>query len=79
MREGVTRGVVQPRVVIEKVLPQLDAMITEDPSQNVYFGPIEQFPDAISATRPRLAHGAVPRRDQGRAGARIRTPARVRP
>jgi len=50
MREGITRGVVQPRVVIEKVLPQLDAMITEDPSQNVYFGPIEHFPDAISAT-----------------------------
>jgi len=40
MREGITRGVVQPRVVIEKVLPQLDAMITADPTQNVYFGPI---------------------------------------
>jgi uncharacterized protein (DUF885 family) len=50
MREGITRGVVQPRVVIEKVLPQLDAMITADPTQNVYFGPIAHFPDGISAT-----------------------------
>ena len=50
MREGITRGVVQPRVVIEKVLPQLDAMITADPTQNVYFGPIAHIPDGISAT-----------------------------
>jgi uncharacterized protein (DUF885 family) len=50
MREGMQRGVVQPRVVIEKVVPQLDAMITTDPSQNVFFGPINLFPAGIDAT-----------------------------
>jgi uncharacterized protein (DUF885 family) len=50
MREGIGRGVVQPRVVMEKVLPQLDAMITTDPTRNVFFGPIERMPDTIDAT-----------------------------
>jgi uncharacterized protein (DUF885 family) len=49
MREGIERGVVQPRVVIEKVVPQLDAMITTDPTQNVFYGPVNRFPDAIGA------------------------------
>jgi uncharacterized protein (DUF885 family) len=31
MREAVPKGIVQPRVLMEKVLPQLDANIVEDP------------------------------------------------
>ena len=34
MRQGVEAGIVQPKVVIERTLPQLDAMIVADPKQS---------------------------------------------
>lgn len=56
MREGVRTGVVQPRPVMEKVLPQLEAMIVEQPEQSLYFTPVQNFPDAVPlAERARLA------------------------
>jgi uncharacterized protein (DUF885 family) len=55
MREGLTKGVVQPRPVMEKVLPQLDAMIDDDPAQSDYYGPIRNFPASFTAAdRERL-------------------------
>jgi uncharacterized protein (DUF885 family) len=50
MREGMTRGVVQPRVVVEKVIPQLEAMITTDPTRNVFYGPIRNLPATLAAS-----------------------------
>ncbi len=47
MRVGLAEGVVQPRVLIEKVLPQLDALIVEDPKQSVYHKPVEKFPQGV--------------------------------
>ncbi|MBP6796637.1 MAG: DUF885 family protein [Luteimonas sp.] len=44
MREGVAAGVVQPRVVMEKVLPQLDAIITAKPEDSQFWGPIANMP-----------------------------------
>jgi uncharacterized protein (DUF885 family) len=56
MREGVARGVVQPRPVMEKVLPQLDAMVVARPEDSAFFAPVKAFPDAIGAAdRERLA------------------------
>ncbi|HEY0973884.1 MAG TPA: DUF885 family protein [Solimonas sp.] len=49
MREGVTAGVVQPRVLIEKVVPQLDALIHADPAQTLFFRPVASFPDTVPA------------------------------
>ncbi len=55
MREGMGKGVVQPRPVMEKVLPQLDAMIVDDPTQSEYYGPIRNLPaDFAAADRERL-------------------------
>jgi uncharacterized protein (DUF885 family) len=55
MREGVAKGVVQPRPVMEKVLPQLDAMIVDDPTQSEYFGAIRNLPaEFAAADRERL-------------------------
>jgi uncharacterized protein (DUF885 family) len=55
MREGMQKGVVQPRPVMEKVLPQLDAMILDDPTQSEYYGPIRAFPAGFpAADRERL-------------------------
>jgi uncharacterized protein (DUF885 family) len=48
MREGMEVGIVQPKVVIEKTLPQLDAMIVVEPKQSLFFQPILQMPQHFS-------------------------------
>jgi uncharacterized protein (DUF885 family) len=56
MRLGVDEGVTQPRVVIERTLPQLDSMIVADPNQSIFFRPILDMPDGFSDTdKNRLA------------------------
>jgi uncharacterized protein (DUF885 family) len=50
MREGVKQNIVQPRVLMEKVIPQLDANIVADPEKSVYWGPIANFPKDFGAT-----------------------------
>ena len=55
MREGVKAGVVQPRVLMEKVLPQLKANITDDPLKSIFWGPVTNMPkDFSAADRERL-------------------------
>jgi uncharacterized protein (DUF885 family) len=55
MREGARRGVVQPRAVMQKVLPQLDAMAVARASDSDYFAPVTKFPDSFGpADRTRL-------------------------
>ena len=55
MREGATKGVVQPRAVMEKVLAQLDAMVVPQAQDSQYFAPIRRFPaDFSAADRERL-------------------------
>ena len=55
MREGVKAGVVQPRVLMEKVLPQLKANITDDVEKSIFWGPITNMPKEFSAAdRDRL-------------------------
>jgi uncharacterized protein (DUF885 family) len=49
VRRGAARGVVQPRVVMERVLPQLDAMVVVDPDRSLFFQPILQIPDHFTA------------------------------
>lgn len=49
MRVGISRGVVQPRPVVEKVLPQLAALVVADPEQSIFWGSIKAFPDAVPA------------------------------
>jgi uncharacterized protein (DUF885 family) len=48
MGEGVQAGVVQPRALMEKVLPQLDALIKDNPEQTLFWRPIETLPDTFS-------------------------------
>ncbi len=55
MREGIAKGVVQPRPVMEKVIPLLDVMIVDDPTRSDYYGPIRNFPASFTpADRERL-------------------------
>ena len=55
MREGMASGVVQPRVLMERVLPQLSAHVVEDPATSLFWGPITNLPAGFTpAERERL-------------------------
>jgi len=55
MREGIAQGVVHPRVVMAKLVPQLDALIVEDPADSAFYGPVALLPpDWPVAERVRL-------------------------
>jgi uncharacterized protein (DUF885 family) len=55
MRKGMEVGIVQPKVVVERTLPQLDAMIVAEPKQSIFFQPIQQMPQNFSdSDRARL-------------------------
>lgn len=49
MRIGMERGVVQPRVVMEKVVPQLRAHIVDDAATSIFYGPVSNMPGGFSA------------------------------
>lgn len=45
LRAGVTKGVVLPKIVVQRTLPQLDAFArVEDPRQSVFWQPLLSFP-----------------------------------
>ncbi|MEE8427251.1 MAG: DUF885 domain-containing protein [Woeseiaceae bacterium] len=48
MKEGVVQGIVQPRVLMLKALPQLELLITDDPGDSGFFTPIRNMPQGFS-------------------------------
>ncbi len=55
MRIGLAKGVMQPKPIMEKVLPQIAALIVSDPEQSMFWKPMKKFPDTVSAAdRERL-------------------------
>lgn len=48
MKRGMSQGIVQSKVLMEKVLPQLEGIIVKDPMQSVFAGPIKNFPADFS-------------------------------
>jgi uncharacterized protein (DUF885 family) len=55
MREGLKQNLTPPRVLMDKVLPQLDANIVDDPEKSIFWGPIASMPADFSASdRARL-------------------------
>jgi uncharacterized protein (DUF885 family) len=49
MREGVKQGYTQPRILMERVLPQLEAQAKDDPTQTTYWGAVKAMPESFSA------------------------------
>ena len=49
MREGVKVGLVQPKVLMAKVIPQLDALIKDKPEDTLFWQPIARLPADFSA------------------------------
>ena len=55
MREGMKAGVVQPKVLMQKVLPQLDKVIAAKVEDSLFWGPIKNMPaDFPEADKTRL-------------------------
>ena len=55
MEQGMAAGVVQPRPLMEKVLPQLDALIRPTAEETLFWNPITNLPAGFSeAERQRL-------------------------
>ena len=48
MKRGIETGVVQPRALMEKVLPQLEAHFVDDVTQSVFYRPLQELPEEIS-------------------------------
>jgi uncharacterized protein (DUF885 family) len=55
MREGIAKGYVLPRVLVERTLPQLEAQLVENPEDSLYWGPVRNLPASFTeAERDRL-------------------------
>ncbi|HTG77099.1 MAG TPA: DUF885 family protein, partial [Steroidobacteraceae bacterium] len=55
MREGVTKGYTLPRVLTERILPQLEAHVVAAPEDSIYYGPVRDIPTGFAAVdRERL-------------------------
>jgi uncharacterized protein (DUF885 family) len=50
MREGMAKGIVQPRILMEKVVPQLDQHIVKRAADSTLWGPIATLPVTFSAS-----------------------------
>ncbi|MCU8081796.1 DUF885 domain-containing protein [Shewanella sp. SM23] len=48
MNQGIESKVVLPRVLVERIIPQLDAMLTTDATQSIFYSPIKHFPESFS-------------------------------
>lgn len=48
MKEGIKDGYVLPKSLIQKVIPQLEALTVEDLNRHLFYGPIKNFPDSFS-------------------------------
>ena len=48
-RQGVRAGVVLPRVLVLKMVPQLRAQVTADATKSLFYGPITRLPEGFSA------------------------------
>ena len=54
-RQGMRAGVVLPRVLVLKMMPQLQAQITTDATKSLFYGPITRLPASFSeADKTRL-------------------------
>lgn len=49
MRKGIAQGIVMPKALINRVLPQLENVGTDDLNKSTYMKPVQNFPAAFSA------------------------------
>lgn len=56
LQKGMAAGVVLPKPLVEKMIPQMESMVVSDATKSLFYGPVNKFPEDISAgERTRLA------------------------
>lgn len=56
MKEGVAKGITQPKAIMTAALPQYQKLVSDTPEKNIYFTPVSKFPATFSdADKQRLA------------------------
>jgi len=45
MKEGIDKGVVQPKILIEKAIPQFETQLVDDVTESMFYSPINNFPE----------------------------------
>ncbi|RNI25034.1 DUF885 domain-containing protein [Rufibacter latericius] len=54
-RKGMNAGLVLPRPLVTKMIPQMQSMVVSDPTKSLFYGPIQNFPAEVpAADRARL-------------------------
>lgn len=48
MDEGIESKVVLPRVLVEKIIPQLQSQLVEKPEESIFYSPVNNFPESFS-------------------------------
>jgi len=49
MREGISQGLTQPRILMERVVPQLESQLVSTVEQSAFYKPISNMPESFSA------------------------------
>jgi len=58
MREGMRRGLVQPRVIMERVPAQIAKQVVADPATSPFYAPFLKMPDSIPPAEQERLHAA---------------------
>lgn len=48
MRKGMDAGIVQPAILMERTLPQLEAHMVDEPVESLFYGPVAEFPETVA-------------------------------
>jgi uncharacterized protein (DUF885 family) len=48
-RQGMAGGVVMPKALVVKMIPQLEALAAAEPTKSIFYGPITKLPDTLPA------------------------------
>jgi uncharacterized protein (DUF885 family) len=60
MREGIDKGYVQPRILMDKVIPQLESQLVENVEDSAFYRPIRNMPESFNEEdRNRLTNAYV--------------------
>jgi uncharacterized protein (DUF885 family) len=58
MRQGMASGVVQPRLVVQNVVDQLDQMLADGVEESAFYKPLTAFPASVPAAEQERLKGA---------------------
>jgi uncharacterized protein (DUF885 family) len=60
MKDGAAHGIVEPKVVVERVIARCVELAVDDPSKSVFYKPVESFPEQVAQVdRARLTDAYV--------------------